>query len=261
MSMSEPEWPYAGRYAALYDLFYSDKPYSEEAAFVHARILEFSPKPAPNILELACGTGRHAHELEKFGYNVTAADRSSDMLQIARDRAAGNDSRIQFVEADMRRLDLPKKDFDVAVCLFDSIGYLKTNDAIAAALIAIRNHLRSGGLFIFEFWHAPPMLNDYSPSRVRRWKIDATEVVRTSKTTLDPENRLATVDYTVEERRRDGVCTSFHERHVNRFFSVEEMRTFLCHANLEPVKFFAGFNDAVPITDQTWHIIAVARKT
>jgi ubiquinone/menaquinone biosynthesis C-methylase UbiE len=125
---------YAGRYAELYDLFYSDKPYADEAALVHQCIREFSPAPARDVLELACGTGRHTLELEKFGYNVTAIDRSPDMLQVARERAAKNNSRVQFVVANMQQLDLPKKDWDVAVCLFDSIGYLKTNEAISAAL-------------------------------------------------------------------------------------------------------------------------------
>src|ERR1700732_884859 len=55
---------YAGRYAELYDLFYGDKPYPEEARFVHDCIHEFGPRPTRQILELASGTGRHALALE-----------------------------------------------------------------------------------------------------------------------------------------------------------------------------------------------------
>jgi len=104
------------------------------------------------------------------------------------------------------------------------------------------------------------MLNDYSPLRVRRWKIDNAEITRTSETTLDRENRLAEVVYTVEERNNDGSCRTFRESHVNRFFSVDEMETLLSRSNFSPVKFFAGFNQTEPITDDTWHIVAVARK-
>jgi SAM-dependent methyltransferase len=248
---------YAGRYAELYDLFYADKPYTDEAAFVHECIREFSLRPTREILELASGTGRHALEFEKLGYNVTATDRSPDMLEVARKRARGKN----LVRAEMGQLDLPKKNFDAAVCLFDSIGYLRTNEAIANALARIRDHLRDDALFILEFWHAPAMLNGYSPARVRRWKIDNADITRTSETTLDRESCLAKVVYTVEERTPDGSCRTFRESHVNRFFSVDEMETLLSRSKFSPLKFFAGFNKTEPITDATWHIVAVARKS
>ena len=249
---------YAGRYAELYDLFYEAKPYGDETRFVHDCIGEFSPQPAREILELACGTGKHALEFTNLGYTVTATDRSRDMLEIARERLRGKN--VELVPADMQQLDLPKKNFDAAVSLFDSIGYLKTNDAIASAFARIRDHLRDDGLFIFEFWHAPAMLNGYSPVRVRHWKIDNREITRTSETTLDRENCLAEVVYIVEERKQNGTCTTFRESHVNRFFPVDEMKTLLAGANFLPLKFFAGFDATAPITDDTWHIVAVARK-
>src|SRR5438445_5650216 len=169
---------YAGRYAELYDLLYADKPYAEEARFVHARIQEFGGHPTREVLELACGTARHAFELEKFGYQITATDRSPDMLHVASHRAAKNGSKIVFIASDMRDFQLPSKEFDAAICLFDSIGYLKTDDGVRNAFAVIWSHLRPGGLFIFEFWHAPAMLNQYSPVRIRRWKNSDREIVR-----------------------------------------------------------------------------------
>jgi ubiquinone/menaquinone biosynthesis C-methylase UbiE len=53
---------YAGRYAELYDLSYSDKPYTEEAALVHDCLQRFGVSPSREILELACGTGQHAFD-------------------------------------------------------------------------------------------------------------------------------------------------------------------------------------------------------
>jgi hypothetical protein len=105
------------------------------------------------------------------------------------------------------------------------------------------------------------MLNDYSLLRVRRWKIDNREIVRTSETTLDRNDGLATVEYTIEELNDDGVPAKFRESHVNRFFSVDEMQTLLTGVNFKPVKFFAGFNQTEPITNKTWHVVAVAQKS
>src|ERR1051326_759801 len=250
---------YAGRYAELYDLFYADKAYAHETRFVDECIREFNSGARGDILELACGTGRHAIEFEKLGYNVTATDRSGDMLEIARERARGKN--VHLVVTDMEQLDLLKKNFDAAVCFFDSIGYLKTDEAIAAGLTRVGNHLRENALFIFEFWHAPAMLNGYSPLRVRHWKSDNSDITRTSETTLDRKNRLAEVVYTIEERQRDGSGRTFRESHVNRFFTINEMEALLSRSEFSPVRFFAGFSKTEPVTDSAWHIVAVTRKS
>ena len=87
---------YAGRYAELYDLFYADKAYADETRFVHDCIRQFNSGSTHNILELACGTGKHAIEFEKLGYNVTATDRSPDMLEIARERLERIKTHLEF---------------------------------------------------------------------------------------------------------------------------------------------------------------------
>ena len=74
------ESSYIGRHAELYDLFYAEKPYAEEAKFVDACIQQFGEGASKKLLELACGTGRHALEMEKLGYKVIATDYSADML-------------------------------------------------------------------------------------------------------------------------------------------------------------------------------------
>jgi SAM-dependent methyltransferase len=252
--------PYAGRYAELYDLFYADKPYAEEAAFVDVCLRGFGSFRIREILELACGTGRHAFELEKYHYEITATDRSSDMLEVARRHAAENDSKVVFVASDMQNLQAPAKEYDAVICLFDSIGYLKTDQFLSEALAQIWNRLRTNGLFVFEFWHAPAMLTNYSPLRLRRWKTPDREIVRISETTLDSQNQLANVDYTVYELKDDGTYSTFSESHTNRYFSVDEMQALISAANFEPLKFFAGFNKTESIDENTWHVVAAARK-
>lgn len=252
---------YAGHYAELYDLFYADKPYAVEASFIHDCIQEFGLRQTRAVIELACGTGRHALELEKLGYQITATDGSLDMIEIARRRAGQNGSEVVFLVAEMQNLELPAKQYDAALCLFDSIGYLKTNHALQHTLAKVWKYLAPGGVFIFEFWHAPAMLNHYSPMRIRKLKTADGEISRTSETTLDRVNRLAVVNYTVHQRTHDGNHSTLRESHTNRFFSVDEMKTLVSRANLEPVKFFAGFNKTDPITDETWHIVAVTQKS
>ena len=73
-----------GEYAEFYDLLYHDKVYPEEAAFV-ARLLDrclSKPVAQTEILDIACGTGRHAQEWARMGYRVEGSDLSTEMVKL-----------------------------------------------------------------------------------------------------------------------------------------------------------------------------------
>lgn len=248
---------YAGEYAELYDLFYADKPYDEEVSFIDALLREHSTGPTKTLLDVACGTGQHSVGLASRGWEVVGVDQSADMLRAAENRRG--DTAVSFVQQDMRALALPVTGFDAAVCLFDSIGYGVTNDAIVATLVGIRRHLRDDGLFAVEFWHAPPMLKDHEPVRVRQWDTGSGTVLRISRTTLDVVAQRARVDYSVYQLSSDGSYRHSSEVHENRYFLVEEMNLLLHVAGFEAIRWMAGFDGTAPIDSSTWHVLALAR--
>ena len=250
---------YVGRHAELYDLFYSEKPYAEEVAFIHKCIQQYAPG-SQRLLELACGTGTHSLLLEKHGYQIIATDYSVDMLACAREKAKMENSHVEFRQQDMRSLDVPEDPFDAIYCLFDSIGYVATNENILLVLRNIRDHLKPGGLLLFEFWHAAAMIRHYDPLRIRRWQVPDGEVIRISETTIDYKNQLCNVLYTIYEMNNNGTYSSMRETQVNRFFQVQEMELFLQQSDFTPLKWYSGFQDNELINDETWHIVAVARK-
>jgi SAM-dependent methyltransferase len=195
-----------------------------------------------------------------LGYEIIATDYSSDMLACARRKAEPARSKTDFRRQDMRRLDVPERPFDAVVCLFDAIGYVVTNEALMDVLRGVHRHLRSDGLFVFEFWHAAAMLRQYEPVRIRRWTTPEGEVLRISETTLDCARQIASVRYTVCELRRDGSYSQFQETQENRYFLVQEMAGWLENGGFKPVKWFAGFSDDKAITEATWHVVAVAQR-
>jgi 2-polyprenyl-3-methyl-5-hydroxy-6-metoxy-1,4-benzoquinol methylase len=69
------------------------------------------------ILDVGTGTGRAALLLARGGANVTAVDASSDMLAVARRRAAEEGAAIRFLVGDAHKLDFPDRSFDVALSL------------------------------------------------------------------------------------------------------------------------------------------------
>lgn len=252
---------YSGRHAELYDLFYAEKPYAAEAAFVNECLTKFSVGPHKRVLEIACGTGTHAFHLETSGRDLVATDYSEAMLRRAQQKAAEKSSRVEFQLQDMTQLEVSGAPFDAVICLFDAIGYVQTNEALAKVFHGVHKHLRPEGLFVFEFWHAAAMLRHYDPVRVRRWETPDSTVLRISETSLDVANQLSRVTYSIYELNNDGSYSTLIETQVNRYFLLQEMATWLTSSGFTPVKWFAGFTDDETITDETWHIVAVARRS
>ena len=223
-------------------------------------LTKYSVGPADRLLEIACGTGTHAFHLEKPGRKIVATDYSEGMLQRAKQKAAENSSSVEFQLQDMTQLAVSTEMFDAVICLFDAIGYVQTNDALDKVFHGVHKHLRPNGLFIFEFWHAAAMLRHYDPVRVRRWQTDDSTVLRISETMLDVANQLSRVTYSIYELKNDGSYSTVSETHVNRYFLLQEMTAWLTSTGFTPVKWFAGFAEDETISDDTWHIVAVARR-
>src|SRR5258708_32972168 len=91
-----------GRYAKLYDLFYRDRDYDGEIAFVRQKLDQHAPG-ARSILDAGCGTGRHASALAEAAYDVVGVDASTPMIEQAKSRTS---SKSTFHVADLCHLDL-----------------------------------------------------------------------------------------------------------------------------------------------------------
>lgn len=250
---------YLGKHAEYYDIFYRDKPYAKEAAFVNECLQRHCKGECKHLLELACGTGRHAFELEKLGYEIVALDYSADLLEVAQRNAKDRKSKVKFILQDMREISLPGKMFDAAYCLFDSIGYVKTNSAIGQVMDAVNMHLNPDGLFIFEFWHAAAMLRYFEPVRERHWKTATGELIRVATTRLRVPQQLAEVTYKIDEIG-NGRVSHLEETQVNRYFLIQEMTSYLEMHHFRPLEFLPAYEPSTVIDENTWHILAIAQK-
>src|SRR6266487_3970598 len=157
-------------YSEYYDLFYADKDYAAEAAFVQDIIQRYKPG-ARSMLDLGCGSARHAVEFARGGLMVTGVERSGDMIARAKDRvrrlSPDQHSHLTLVEGDVTNYT-PTGKYDAVVSLFHVVSYQTTNDALAGIFRCARSALSAGGLFIFDFWYGPAVLTEQPTVRVRR---------------------------------------------------------------------------------------------
>lgn len=101
------------------------------------------------ILELCCGTGRLTLPIAKDGYDISGVDYTSSMLEQAKLKASESGLNVEFIEADIRTLDLPEK-YDLIFIPFNSIHHLYTNEDLFKAFNVVKNHLKEGGLFLLD---------------------------------------------------------------------------------------------------------------
>jgi ubiquinone/menaquinone biosynthesis C-methylase UbiE len=250
---------YTSHHAELYDLFYEKKPYRQEAAFVHTLLQKYQQIETKNILELACGTGNHSLHLAKYNYSILATDNNKSMLRIAQ-RKLSSLSNVKVKYMDMLNFSKFKKPFDAVLCLFDSIGYVKSNENITNVLTNVNKYLKKKGLFIFEFWNAGAMLRSYEPFRVKEWKTGNKKFIRESKTIMRYQDQLCDVHYTIYEYQNRVLLKKTEETHTNRFFLPQEMKLFLSNSGFNIVAWYDGYSHTKKITEKSWHTVCVAQK-
>lgn len=68
-----------------------------------------------HVLEVGCGTGRTSCYLAEQGFQVTAVDIHSKMIEKARKRAQKQGVEVQFIQADTSALPFPSEQFDVII--------------------------------------------------------------------------------------------------------------------------------------------------
>jgi SAM-dependent methyltransferase len=120
-------------------------------------------KPNSEVLDVACGYGRHAVELAQQGIRVTGLDLSLPLLIKAADHAQKRGLAVNFVHADVREMTFNSQ-FDAAYCVLSSFGYFdeETNLKVATGICRA---LKPGGRFLLDIINRDYLVGDL-PSRV-----------------------------------------------------------------------------------------------
>lgn len=247
-------------YGKYYDILYADKNYEKECDFLEEIFRKYSETPPKVILDVGCGTGGHAIPLAKRGYKITGLDNSEIMINLAKEKARNAGVKVDFYTLDMSRIQLNKK-FDACICMFAVIDYLTENKTINVSLSGIRNHLKEGSLFIFDFWYGPAVLSILPSVKLKRMEKEGVKVVRFAEPHLDALHHVCRVNYYVIVTRGCSILEELEEEHVVRFFFPEEIKFHLEQCGFELVKLCSFPNlDAEP-TEQTWNVAAISRAS
>jgi SAM-dependent methyltransferase len=123
----------------------TDEQIAREVDFIEGSL---SVERGGALLDLACGTGRHAIELGARGYGVVGFDLSLAMLARAGEDAQERGVRLNLVQGDMRDMTFDEQ-FDGVFCWNTSFGYFE-EEKNAQVVDRVHRSLKAGGLFLLD---------------------------------------------------------------------------------------------------------------
>ncbi|MDR1236583.1 MAG: methyltransferase domain-containing protein [Holosporaceae bacterium] len=239
-------------YSKYYDLLYKDKDYEAEAKYVKTLLGENGTN-IRDILELGCGTGRHAHLLNRAGYNVFGIDSSSSMLEQA--KLIG----VNCVKGDVRTFRADKT-FDAVVSLFHVADYQTSNDDLTDFFRTASVHLKSGGIFIFDCWYGPCVLNIKPEIRIKKLENENISIRRTAIPTMHPNENIADVNYEIDIISDGNRYSSLKETHRMRYLFRPEIELILKMTGFNLLKSEEWLSRKEP-GSETWSVVFICEKT
>lgn len=224
--------------------------YLEDLAYIHdAGFGDYARNAAPGLLsmlrknriasglivDLGCGSGIWAAELNRAGYRVLGVDQSAAIIRIARKAAPQS----QFQIASLLSAKLPT--CDAVTSLGECINYAfdsrNSRAAIQRLFQRIYRALRPGGVFIFDF--ATPARIPKTPEK--KWMDGGDWAILV---TIDGDTKTATLRRRIVTFRKSGrLYRRSEELHTLRLYSPVDLVADLadCGFAIEHLRSYGQF--------------------
>ncbi len=228
---------------------YMNEPFTADSIEETEFLLEILELPdGASILDVGCGTGRHAVQLAIRGFAVTGLDLSAGMLAEAAQAAEQAGVEVEFIQADATDFTLDRS-FDAAICLcegaFTLVGSDDAFEHDPAILRSVLHVLKPGAPFVLTASNGMRLIRDATAEQVAKGAFDPATL---------------TVSYSMEWQSPDGP-RSVPVR--ERGYVPSELR-LLCRAEGFIVEHVwggtAGAWGRRPVDLDEWEIMVVMRR-
>jgi SAM-dependent methyltransferase len=213
---------------------------------VHFIEQEIGAHKKKRILDIGCGTGRHAVELAKRGYTVTGIDLSESQLKRAREKAEEAGVNIQFNQGDARSLKL-ENEYDVALMETDEMNFAILQGAAKA--------LKSGGICILT------TLNALFPLAHSIEEFMNSNSVKGSSSSHNFDIMTLRDTSTLEIANDNGQVRTLHCN--ERYYMPSEITWMMKSLHYSKIEIFGcqvgNFSRSIPLTPNNYEMLVIAK--
>jgi SAM-dependent methyltransferase len=240
-------------YSHYYDLLYKDKNYFEESEYIK-NLLSNNGIINGDILEFGSGTGKHGILLSNYGYKVHGIELSAKMIA-----KASQKKKFSCQQGDILSINM-NKHYDAVIALFHVISYQTTNEKLQAVFANAYKHLKTGGLFIFDFWFSPAVYKQFPTVKIKRISDDEFDITRIAEPIIYKNENRIDVKYTIFVKNvKKNIIESFEEVHPMRHLSLCEIDLLVKNNGFKRVQ-AEEFLTRKQVSEDTWGVCVVLKK-
>ena len=231
-----------------YLLVYKHRDRSEAEILKNLVLKNVEREKVKLVLDMACGSGRHAISFAQAGFDVTAIDLSENLLNVAKSNAEKEKVNVDFILSDIRKFN-PEKKFDLVLNLFTSLGYFEKDEENRGVIQKAFELMNSGGWFVLDYFNKNYILNNLIPITVENIAGKRITQTREIKNNRVEKNIII----------RNGEKESHYQESV-RLYSKEEVIKILERTGFEIVKIFGDFDGSKFDANNSPRLIVFSKK-
>jgi SAM-dependent methyltransferase len=236
-----------------------------ELNFLQHAFSAHATRPIKQVLDVACGSGRHVIRLAKLGYECTGLDYTPQRIQVAKERAKREGVSLRLLQGDATKLNY-ENEFDSVLALY-VLFLLPNDDDVLKCLSLIHRALSPGGILVCNIgnpfykgkhWFSLDsiykglcVVEDRAPG------IHSTEIARLRD--FDPMHGVAWWQETSIIKAPDGIHV-FPDRERLRLFTYWDILHYLQAAGFKEIICYPDWQTSSPKKPKAETLIFVSRK-
>jgi len=225
MTKENSQWFKSWFDTPFYHILYKDRDHNEAKAFMEKITTYLNVPEDGELLDLACGRGRHSIHLNQLGYHVTGLDLSEESIKYAKQF---ENERLHFDVHDMSKPYHTK--FDIVFNLFTSFGYFEKEEDNQNTINAIKDNLKPNGIGVIDFLNTEYVIDSLIPEETKI--ID--DITFNLKRFVENGYIIKDISFTFE-----GNDYNFQER--VKAFTLNDFETMFEKAGLQLIDIFGDY--------------------
>ena len=220
-------------FAEFYDIFMDNIPYKDWCDYLISLLKEYNINDGL-ILDIGCGTGNITELLSAAGYE------------------SGQD--ILYLLQDMREFELYGT-VAAAVSICDSMNYILEYDELVTVFKLVNNYLDPEGIFIFDL-NTIYKYENMGDTVIAENREEGSFIWENS---YFSNSKLNQYDLTIFAKDDDNRYSKYEETHVQRGYTLDEIKSALTDAGLEFITSYSAFTKE-PVTGNEDRIYIIAKE-